>query len=145
MRQAFNDEHGATLVEFAFASVILFTVMFGIFDFGIAVARYNMLAALSQEGARFASVRGSKSQLLDKTAADVSHFVQGRAGFPVTVTTTRFDPGEHHCSRAATDPSAIAPGDPICVTVESGYTRVAALIPIPSMLLRSRSMMIVSR
>jgi Flp pilus assembly protein TadG len=60
-REQVRDNRGQSLVEFAFASIVFFMMLFGIVEFGIAVWRYNMVADLAQEGARWASVRGSDS------------------------------------------------------------------------------------
>ncbi len=51
-----RGETGDAIVEFALASALFFATLFGILEFGQAVWRYNMLAELAQEGARWASV-----------------------------------------------------------------------------------------
>ena len=62
---------GQQLVEFALASTIFFTTIFGVLGFGLAVW-HNMVADLAQEGARWAAVRGATSKLPDAPATDVS-------------------------------------------------------------------------
>ena len=60
-RRRMGDDRGANLVEFALASTIFFMTIFGVLGFGVAVWRYNMVADLAQEGARWAAVRGSST------------------------------------------------------------------------------------
>jgi Flp pilus assembly protein TadG len=66
---------GTTAIEFAFACPVVFFVLFAIIVGGLGVFRYQEVAALAREGARWASVHGS--QYADETgqpaatAADV--------------------------------------------------------------------------
>lgn len=86
-RPSRRGERGETLLEFAFASVIFFLVVFGTLEFGHAIWQYNLVSDLAQEGARWASVRGSTSSS-PASAADVQTYVRSRAyGLNVTVTT----------------------------------------------------------
>lgn len=87
-RRSRRGERGETLLEFAFASVIFFLVVFGTLEFGHAIWQYNLVSDLAQEGARWASVRGSTSST-PASAADVQTYVRSRAyGLNVTVSTT---------------------------------------------------------
>lgn len=83
-----RGERGETLVEFAFASVLFFTFIFGILLFGIGVWNYNLVSNLAQEGARYAAVHGQNSGTPISTT-DVANFVTSRAVnlSPLTVTT----------------------------------------------------------
>lgn len=49
---ALRKESGQDLVEFALIAPILFAVLFGIVEFGVAVWRYNTLANTARETAR---------------------------------------------------------------------------------------------
>ena len=60
-RRRMGDDRGENLIEFALVSTIFFMTLFGTIIFGIGVWRYNMVADLAQEGARWASVHGSTS------------------------------------------------------------------------------------
>jgi Flp pilus assembly protein TadG len=51
-----RSEHGVSAVELAIVLVILFLVLFGIFQFGIAFHRDQGLEAAAREGARLASI-----------------------------------------------------------------------------------------
>ncbi len=124
---------GQSLVEFALASVLFFTVLFGIVEFGLAVWQYNTVSNLAQEGARWASVRGSSSSM-PATAAQLQTFVASRSpGFSVTVTAT------------PADPSAALPGATISVQVASSFSPMTALVPSATLSLASTAKMIVSR
>jgi Flp pilus assembly protein TadG len=128
-----RNQDGQSLVEFALSSILFFTVVFGIVQFGLAVWQYNTVSNLAQEGARWASVRGSSSSM-PATAADLQAFVESRStGFAVTVTAT------------PANPSAAAPGGVISVQVSSSFNMATALIPAASMTLASTAKMVVSR
>ena len=122
---------GTTIVEFALTATIFFAIIFGIMEFGIGVWRYNLVADLSQEGARWASVRG-KNVTPATSAADVQAYVESRAlGIPVTVT--------------ASNPSALDSGDTVSVQVSTTFTPLTTLIPHSALTLTSTSQMIMSR
>jgi Flp pilus assembly protein TadG len=128
-----RDNRGQTLVEFALASIVLLSTIFGTLEFGIAVWRYNMVADLAQEGARWASVRGANSGGGGASAAQVQAYVQSRApGFDVTVTTTPA-------------PSTLNAGETVTVVVQSTYTSLTRLVPQGLLTMSSTAKMIVSR
>ena len=128
-----RDHGGQSLVEFALGSIVFFTVVFGIVQFGLAVWQYNTVSNLAQEGARWASVRGSSSSM-PATAAQLQAYVESRSpGFAVTVTAT------------PANPSAAGPGTTISVQVTSSFNMATPLIPAASMNLGSTAKMIVSR
>ena len=126
-------DEGQSLVEFALSSLLFFTVLFGIVEFGLAVWQYNTVSNLAQEGARWASVRGSTSTM-PATASDLQTYVQSRSpGFTVTVTAT------------PANPSAVPPGGTIAVEVASSFSPATALVPSATLNLASTARMIVSR
>jgi Flp pilus assembly protein TadG len=139
------NERGAALVEFAVASILFFTVLFGIIDFGQSIWRYNMMADLAQEGARWAAVRGHTSATLQATAADVQTYVQTRSPIAVTVNVTRTDTATSQCIEAFVDPQDLNPGEGFCVSVVGSWSRVTSLVPIASMTLNGRAQMIMAR
>jgi Flp pilus assembly protein TadG len=53
------DEDAAELVEFAVASMIFFTLIFGIIAFCLAIYAGNFVAYAAQQGTRYWMVRGS--------------------------------------------------------------------------------------
>ena len=76
-----NCEEGATLVEFAVSSAVLFSFLFGIFACCFAVYSYNFVSEAAKDGARYAMVRGHKctgfSDCPDITSAQVQTYVKG--------------------------------------------------------------------
>ena len=127
-----RGERGETLLEFALASVIFFMTIFGTFEFGQAIWRYNLIADLSQEGARWASVRGMSSSM-PAAASDVQTYVISRAlGMAVTVT-------------MAADPSSLDSGDTVSVTVQTSFSPLTAFVPNTALTLQSTSRMIMAQ
>jgi Flp pilus assembly protein TadG len=122
---------GQSLVEFALASMLLFTVIFGTIEFARATWQYNMVSALAQEGARWAAVRGSGSSS-PANAAAVQSYVQSRAPFSVTVTTTPA-------------PSSISAGSTVTVHVQTAFSSVTRLVPVSTLALDSTAKMIMWR
>jgi Flp pilus assembly protein TadG len=130
---ALGRETGQTIVEFAFASLLFFTTVFGIISFGIAIWRYNMVADLAQEGARRASVCGKK-KVLSSTECDISAYVSGRSvGLSVTTTTT------------PSDLTTLGEGQSVTVQVQHLYSPLTRFVPGATMTLRSRAIMIAGR
>src|SRR5208282_160372 len=80
-----SKSSGSTLVEFAIVSTLLFTMMFGIIDFGRGVYAYHYVSNTAREASRFASLRGTASCKAPRTfptdvdcptqATDVSNYV----------------------------------------------------------------------
>lgn len=134
VRRLRHDAQGETLIEFAFASVILLTMIFGSLEFGIAVWNYNLVSNLAQEGARYAAVHGQKSgSALDEAA--VRTFVNARAvGLPVTITTS-----------PSGAPGTVAPGEVVEVTVSHTLALGGGLIPFWNFPVSSTARMIVAR
>src|SRR4051794_4143568 len=60
-KKALLGESGATMVEFAFATTILFALVFGIIQISMALYSYHFTADAAREATRWAIVRGSLS------------------------------------------------------------------------------------
>jgi Flp pilus assembly protein TadG len=87
-----RDERGAAMVEFAFVAVILFTLVFGIIDFGRAIFLYNNLTNAAREGARFAAVQfpnpcTSATAIKTRTADRIREFNNNPAANPQSYVT----------------------------------------------------------
>ena len=133
-RGRLRSERGQTLVEFALGLVILVITLIATAEFGVAIFRYNMVSDLAQEGARWASVRGSTSSLLHASNADVQTFVQSRAiGMTVTVTTP------------LGAPSTLQPGQTVSVLVQTAVAPLTRLIPHGTLTLSSTASMVIAR
>lgn len=76
-RHLFDDETGSAMVEFAAVSVVFMTVLFGIFEFGMATWQRNSIITDAREGARYAVVRGANSGRT-ATADSVTNYVKAR-------------------------------------------------------------------
>ena len=63
---------GGEIVEIALVLPLLFFLIFGIINGGLAIFDYNTLAAATREGARCGSVLGNKSETpIDQARADI--------------------------------------------------------------------------
>src|SRR5437870_5698226 len=116
-------------------------MLFGAIEFGIAVWKYNTLASLAQDGARWAAVRGSTctTPCVPADNDNVQTYVQGRAvgisSAALTVTTTWPDGGS---------PSNAA-GKTVQVTVQHDFTPLTTLIPHATLSLHSTAQMKIAR
>ena len=54
-----HHERGSALVEFAIASTVALTLIFGIVDFGRGLYTYHLVSNAARAGSRYAIVRGS--------------------------------------------------------------------------------------
>jgi Flp pilus assembly protein TadG len=82
--KSFMSETGAELVEFALAFPVLFLIMAGIIDFGLAFQRYEVLTNASREGARVSVLPGYGA---DDIEVRVNQYLQGTSLSAATVTT----------------------------------------------------------
>ena len=71
---AATSERGASAVEFAIIISLLFIVLFGIIQFGIAYNRYQGLQAAAREGARVASVGDTPANVDSRVGVSQSLF-----------------------------------------------------------------------
>ncbi len=111
------------------------TIIFGILEFGQAVWKYNTVASLAKEAARYASVHGSKSGTPADSAA-VQTYVDSRTpNFAVIARTTWPDGG--------TTPNA--PGNKVQVSVETTFTPMTKIVPQGTHTLRSTAQVIIAR
>ena len=60
MRCRPGSRHGATTVEFAFVAPVALVLLLGIIIGGLAVFRFQEIATLAREAARYASVHGTE-------------------------------------------------------------------------------------
>lgn len=84
------ERRGATLVEFALVSPILFVFMCCCFEFGRIAMMRASIANAAYEGARRASVPGSRADQAIQSATDVVS-ASGISSSTVTVNPTVFD------------------------------------------------------
>jgi Flp pilus assembly protein TadG len=76
---------GASLVEFALVAPVLLLLVIGLVVAGLGVFRYQQVASLAREGARYASVRGWKYQQVTGNPAATPADVYNNAILPGSV------------------------------------------------------------
>jgi Flp pilus assembly protein TadG len=114
-----RGEEGATLVEFALCSAVLFMSLFGIFGLCGALYSYNFVSDAAHEATRYALVRGSAcSGFTDCniTSAQLQTYVRN-LGYPSIIPS--------NLTAAATwsgaNTPSNAPGNTVSVTVTYTY------------------------
>lgn len=135
------DRRGATLVETVICILAFLTLVLGMLDLGLTVARYNTVAEAARMGARIAIVRGSKAAVLKsydgKSIDQVIHDridpllrAQGVTG-TITVVIEYADrsPADRGDSNTTTnDPAVTTAGDTVTVTVSVPHTTLMTFI-----------------
>lgn len=119
--ERFDGEHGASAVEFAIVASLLFVVLFGTVQFGMAFNRAQGLEAAAREGARTASVGATYGEIAARVRAAQSLFDPA----DVEVTTSPVTAG-------GTRPCAVAgQGADVTVTARvAPAARYAITIPV---------------
>lgn len=131
--RAIKDARGATLVEFALASILFFTITFGTIEFGRMILDYNIVSNAAREGVRYAIVRGSASGRT-ATADEVKQYVVGRSvGLLSTSNVT------------VTWPTNKAVGSVVRVQVQYSFTPIVTLLPQTAVNLSSTTQAIILR
>jgi Flp pilus assembly protein TadG len=130
-----DSERGSSLIEFGFSFVLLFSILFGIVDFGRALYAYDAIADAARIGTRFAIVRGSSSGS-PASAATISSFVEdnccaGLTGSAVSVTTT-WNPNNN-------------PGSTVTVQVSYTLKFMLPYLPTSSVPMSASSQMVISQ
>ncbi len=78
-RTCVSSESGQELVEFALLLPLLLLLLFGIMDFGIAVLKYNTLANVGREIARYGSVRYDEARIESYIQDELGRWTTGLA------------------------------------------------------------------
>ncbi|HUR20586.1 MAG TPA: TadE/TadG family type IV pilus assembly protein, partial [Vicinamibacterales bacterium] len=113
----FRDARGATLVEFALASTLFFTITFGTIEFGRMILDYNIVSNAAREGVRYASVRGAASGRT-ASASDVQTYVVSRSVGLLSASDV-----------TVTWPTNKAVGSIVQVQVTYSFTPIVTLLP----------------
>lgn len=114
-----RDEEGATVVEFAFSSVILFLSLFGVIGACGALYSYNFVADAAHDASRYAIVRGSACSGLSDcgiTSAQVQTYVRS-LGYPGIVPANLTAAATWSGSNSPSN----APGNKVSITVTYNY------------------------
>ena len=132
-----RSERGSALVEFAIASTVTLTMIFGIIDFGRGLYTYHLVANAARAGSRYAIVRGSTCAVAGcpATSSSIQTYVRGLA------------PGIDPNSLAVTTtwPGGNAPGQPVTVSVTYPFKLIVSILPSFTMPMTSASTMVISQ
>jgi Flp pilus assembly protein TadG len=134
------------MVEFALASVILFTLVFGVIAICLALYTYNVVAETARQATRYAMVRGSACNSFadcpNVTAAQIQAYVQ-TIGFP------GIDPGSSANPKMVATPSWAAgnekPGNTVQVTVTYTLPLNIPFVSSQTLSMSSTSQMVISQ
>jgi Flp pilus assembly protein TadG len=132
-RLRLSDTRGATLVEFALASTLFFTITFGTIEFGRMILDYNIVSNAAREGVRYAVVRGAASGRT-ATADQVKQYVVSKSvGLLSTTNVT------------VTWPTDKAVGSVVQVQVQYNFTPIVTLLPQTAVNLSSTTRGLITR
>jgi Flp pilus assembly protein TadG len=138
-------ERGSALVEFAIASTVALTMIFGIIDFGRGLYTYHLVANAARAGSRYAIVHGSACTVTGcpATSDQIQTYVRGLAPGvdPNSLAVATTWPGGADCLGATTN----GPGCTVTVTVTYPFRFIVPLLPRFAMNMSSASTMIISQ
>lgn len=103
-----RDERGASAVEFALLAPILFMLVFGIIQLGIAYHRQQGLEAASREGARTASIGATQTDISTRVRDAQSLFQSADVAVSYSYSTNNGTSYSSITSSAANRPCATA-------------------------------------
>ena len=94
MRRIWADnKRGAALVEFAIVAMLLFTLLFGIIEFGLLIKDYLTLNQAAREGARSAALRAGELAVDERVRGSAAGFdEEQRADIQVDLSHRVYDP-----------------------------------------------------
>lgn len=111
-RRLRGDEGGAAMLEFALSAGLLFLLLFGMMDLGLALNAKLVVSAAAREGARRAAIEGGESQeVLERVQSQL------RLG--------RIDPAR---ARIDVSPHQATFGNSISVTVDYPYSFISPVM-----------------
>ncbi len=113
-RRGLRSDSGAAAVEFAIIAPLLFLLLFGLIDFGLAINARIVASNAAREGARVASLGGTEAQIRAQVASASSTLDQSR----VTVTVACKTPSNANCTTYA---SGATSGGTAIITVTYVY------------------------
>jgi len=152
MRRTLRVEAGGSIVEFAMASIILFTLVFGVLAICLALYSYNVTAEAAREATRYAMVRGSACKTLSNCNIDqagLQTYVRG-LGFPgITSSSLTVAASATSPTTGATCSSTLTPcnypGNRVQVTVTYSFPLVIPFVPSRTLTMSSTSAMYISQ
>lgn len=130
------------MVEFALVSTFLFSMIFGIIDFGEALYAYNQVTDAARVGARYAIVRGDTCTYAGCPATSASVKAYLVTKFPSLAASNLVVALHPFVAVGCTDGSFDGPGCIARVTVQYNYDFIYKFASIP---LTSSSQMTISQ
>ena len=140
------------MVEFALMIPLLFTLLFGIIDFGRALYAYHFVSDAAREATRWASVRGSSCTGLEACPAqaqDVTDYVAHIAPPGINTSASRLTVNTNWVSPpnslgvCRTQPKN--PGCAVEVTVNYRFKFILPFLPSGTYRMRSTAEMVISQ
>ena len=139
------SERGSALVEFAIASTMALTMIFGIIDFGRGLYTFHLVSNAARSGSRYAMVRGNTCTAVGcpVTSTQVQTYVRGLApGIdPNSLTVVTTWPAGASCVGLVNN----NPGCPVVVTVTYPFKFIVSLLPGFTMSMSSASQMSIAQ
>lgn len=130
-----RGECGATLLEFALSCVLLFSILFGIVDFGRALYAYDAISDAARVGTRYAIVHGSSSAS-PATASSISSYVTGLCCAGLSTSAIKVN--------ATWNPNN-SPGSTVNVQVQYTFNFILPFLPAASVPMSASSQMVISQ
>ena len=131
-----QSERGASMVEFAIVLSLLFLLVFGIIQFGIAFNRDNGIKAAAKEGARAASVGASEAEITRRVRDTQSMFAEADILMTIDYSTNNgssyskiCDDVTHSPNDCDKDNGGTNPPSPCGVASLGSLIRVTATVP----------------
>jgi hypothetical protein len=152
-RPAPSRDEGATVVEFAFSSAVLLSLVFGVIVVSMAVYTYHFVCYSARIGTRYAIVRGSTCLTTVPgcpgfgNGVDVQTYLQslpfpGIVSSSLTATTT-WTAGGVPCSPSVNP--CDNPGNMVKVTVDYQFPFNIPFVPSTTLALHSTSQMVIAQ
>jgi Flp pilus assembly protein TadG len=142
-----TGERGATALEFTLIAVLLFTLVFGIIDFGRALYTYHWTSYAAHQATRWASVRGSQcSGLASGCPAAQNDIVNYVKSIAIGVDPTKISINSNPWSIDGNN----KPGSRVQVTVTYTFTFLLPFMPsnsgtLSTITMSSTSQMVISQ
>jgi Flp pilus assembly protein TadG len=131
-------ESGSAIVEFAMASIILFTLIIGVMMICFALYSYNVVSEAAREATRYAIVRGS--------ACTSFPDCNSKLDIQAYVNTLQFPGIKPSLTAAASWPNGNNnPGSPVQVTVTYTFPLSIPFVSSRSLAMSSTSQMVISQ
>lgn len=146
IRQASHDQSGSSIVEFAVASIILFTLIFGVMAICLALYSYNVTAEAAREATRYAIVRGSHCHFpsgpsCPTSQTDIQNYVRS-IPFPGIILGTQSKPTLTATANWVPDNN---PGSQVQVTVTYTFPLTIPFVQSRTLSMSSTSQMVISQ